>query len=54
MKQGLCVGAFTENPNGGKPILAGANVLALSFKDEKFDMGEIKVIGVMLTRYYYF
>lgn len=46
MKCGLSVVAFTENPDGGKPIIAGANILTLSFKDEKFDMEKIKVITI--------
>ncbi|XP_076686734.1 arylalkylamine N-acetyltransferase-like 2 [Andrena cerasifolii] len=37
LQQGLSVGAFVENPNGGKPILAGCNVLGLSYKGEKVD-----------------
>lgn len=35
--------AFTENVNGGKPILAGCNMLGLSFKEEEFDYNTIKV-----------
>ncbi|XP_043515593.1 uncharacterized protein LOC122531612 isoform X2 [Frieseomelitta varia] len=33
---------FTEDPNGGKPIMAGLNVLTLSFKDEKFNLDDMK------------
>ncbi|XP_071877516.1 arylalkylamine N-acetyltransferase-like 2 isoform X1 [Bombus fervidus] len=42
IKCGLSIVAFTENPDGGKPIIAGANILTLSFKDEKFDTEKIK------------
>lgn len=41
IKQGLTVGAFTENPNGGKPIIAGVNILSLSLKGEHFDSNQI-------------
>lgn len=37
LKHGLAVGAFVEDPNGGKPILAGANMLMLSLQGESFD-----------------
>lgn len=43
LKQGLSVAAFTENVNGGKPIIAGCNILGLSFKGEKLDYNVIKV-----------
>lgn len=43
LKQGLSVVAFTENVNGGKPIIAGCNMLGLSFKGEEFDYNAIKV-----------
>ncbi|KZC08772.1 PREDICTED: uncharacterized protein LOC107186893 [Dufourea novaeangliae] len=41
LAQGLTVGAFTEDPNGGKPILAGVNLLGLSFKDDDSNIDEI-------------
>lgn len=44
IKCGLSIVAFTENPDGGKPIIAGANILMLSFKDEMFDIEKTKVI----------
>lgn len=37
LKHGLTVGAFVEDENGGKPILAGVNVLMLCFKGDEFD-----------------
>ncbi|CAD1474771.1 unnamed protein product [Heterotrigona itama] len=45
INHGLSIAAFTEDPNGGKPIIAGLNVLTLSFKDEKFNSDEIKSKG---------
>ena len=42
LQQGLSVGAFVEDPNGGKPILAGCNVLGLSYEGEKMDYGSLK------------
>ncbi|KAK1120137.1 hypothetical protein K0M31_012861 [Melipona bicolor] len=41
INHGLYIVAFTEDPNAGKPIImAGLNVLTLSFKDEKFNLDE--------------
>lgn len=40
LKQGLSVGAFIEDPNGGKPILAGCNMLALSYEGEEHNSDE--------------
>ncbi|EZA48171.1 hypothetical protein DMN91_008313 [Ooceraea biroi] len=31
--EGIAVAAFTDNPDGGKPIIAGMNALGISFKD---------------------
>lgn len=50
IKCGLSIVAFVENPDGGKPIIAGANILTLSFKDEKFDIEKIKVIVTHFLR----
>lgn len=50
IKCGLSVVALTENPDGGKPIIAGANILTLSCKDEKFDIEKIKVIAAHFLR----
>lgn len=44
LKQGLSVGAFIEDPNGGKPILAGCNMLALSYEGEEHNSDEFAVI----------
>ena len=27
LKCGMCIGAFVDNPEGGKPLIAGANML---------------------------
>ena len=42
LQQGLSVGAFVEDPKGGKPIIAGCNVLGLSFEGEKIDYDSLK------------
>ncbi|CAK9797125.1 Arylalkylamine N-acetyltransferase-like 2 [Anthophora plagiata] len=45
MKHGLSVAAFAEDPNGGKPILAGVNVLTLAFEkveEDEFDCSSLK------------
>ncbi|XP_033335407.1 arylalkylamine N-acetyltransferase-like 2 [Megalopta genalis] len=52
LKEGLTVAAFVDDPNGGKPILAGMNVLMLSCKDEDVDMtiaGESKKAGQLMV-----
>lgn len=33
--QGISIAAFVDNPNGGKPIIAGMNILGVGFKDHK-------------------
>ncbi|XP_076235355.1 arylalkylamine N-acetyltransferase-like 2 [Calliopsis andreniformis] len=42
LQQGLSVGAFVEDPNGGKPILVGCNVLALSYEGENLEWIKFK------------
>ncbi|XP_017890655.1 uncharacterized protein LOC108631325 [Ceratina calcarata] len=42
LNEGLSVGAFIDDPNGGKPILAAANMLTITSKDEKFDTNILK------------
>ncbi|XP_054001068.1 uncharacterized protein LOC128888341 [Hylaeus anthracinus] len=37
LNQGLSVGAFADNPDGGKPIIAGANILGLTFEGESLE-----------------
>ncbi|XP_031826761.1 uncharacterized protein LOC116424468 [Nomia melanderi] len=41
VKQGLTVAAFVDDPKGGKPILAGVNMLLLSQKGEKENLDGI-------------
>lgn len=41
--EGISIAAFTENPNGGKPIIAGMNALGLDFRDHKDSISEYKV-----------
>jgi ribosomal protein S18 acetylase RimI-like enzyme len=33
--EGISIAAFTDNPNGGKPIIAGMNALGIDTKDQK-------------------
>nr|XP_012154305.1 PREDICTED: uncharacterized protein LOC100877011 [Megachile rotundata]XP_012154306.1 PREDICTED: uncharacterized protein LOC100877011 [Megachile rotundata]XP_012154307.1 PREDICTED: uncharacterized protein LOC100877011 [Megachile rotundata] len=40
LNHGLAVGAFTENPDGGKPIMAGVNVLIFCHVDDSTDFAE--------------
>ncbi|XP_043488747.1 uncharacterized protein LOC122515447 [Polistes fuscatus] len=35
LKQGLSIGAFVENPKGGKPEIAGANIIGVEIKDDE-------------------
>ncbi|KOC62775.1 hypothetical protein WH47_03759 [Habropoda laboriosa] len=42
LKDGLAVAAFTDHPNGGKPILAGVNVLTLTFEGKETDPNTVK------------
>ncbi|EFN65302.1 hypothetical protein EAG_07237 [Camponotus floridanus] len=42
LTEGISIAAFTENPNGGKPIIAGMNALGVDFKNHKNDLSEYK------------
>lgn len=44
LQHGLAIGAFTENPDGGKPIIAAVNVLRLCHIDDNMDFTESMVI----------
>jgi hypothetical protein len=33
LAEGISVAAFVDNPVGGKPIIAGMNVLGIGYKD---------------------
>ncbi|XP_071631320.1 uncharacterized protein [Temnothorax longispinosus] len=35
LAEGISIAAFTDNPNGGKPIIAGMNALGIDSKSEK-------------------
>lgn len=50
LNQGLSVAAFTANPRGGKPLLAGANVLELNRKGHKYDFSHLEVISSPFVR----
>lgn len=51
LKHGLSIAAFTENPNGGKPIIAAVNVLVLCHKDDKMEYGDSMVIFIIIRIY---
>ncbi|GAB1861422.1 N-acetyltransferase domain-containing protein [Camponotus japonicus] len=40
LTEGISIAAFTENPNGGKPIIAGMNALGVDFKNHKNNLSE--------------
>lgn len=42
LKQRLSVAAFAEDPNGGKPIIAGVNMLGLDVKDNETSSDDMK------------
>ncbi|XP_024888858.1 uncharacterized protein LOC112465524 [Temnothorax curvispinosus] len=45
LAEGISIAAFTDNPDGGKPIIAGMNVLGIRSKNEKdniYDYYEFK------------
>lgn len=41
IKQGLTVAAFSDDLEGGKPVLAGLNMLMLSQKTDSMDLDDI-------------
>lgn len=43
LTEGISIAAFTENPNGGKSIIAGMNALGVDFKNHKNDLSEYQV-----------
>lgn len=43
ISEGISIAAFTENPNGGKPILAGMNALGVDYKDRKDSISEYQI-----------
>lgn len=49
--EGISIAAFTENPNGGKPIIAGMNALGLDFRDHKDSISEYKV-GFFILKFF--
>ncbi|XP_012221783.1 uncharacterized protein [Linepithema humile] len=43
--QNISIAAFIDNPNGGKPIIAGINVLGVSIKGHKDGISEYKFMS---------
>lgn len=42
-KQGISIAAFADNPNGGKPIIAGMNALGVDFEKHKSSIDDFNV-----------
>lgn len=42
LRQGISVVAFAENPDGGKPIIAGCNILGVEFRDNEAGVKDFK------------
>ncbi|XP_018358704.1 PREDICTED: uncharacterized protein LOC108758322 [Trachymyrmex cornetzi] len=40
LAEGISVAAFIDNPNGGKPIIAGMNILGIEFKNQKKNLSD--------------
>lgn len=40
---GISIAAFTENPNGGKPVIAGMNALGVDNKNHENSISEYQV-----------
>ncbi|XP_020291915.1 uncharacterized protein LOC109858758 [Pseudomyrmex gracilis] len=47
---GISVAAFTDNPDGGKPILAGINVLFIEYKEKRDAILNCKVSNIVVHR----
>ncbi|KAF7383054.1 hypothetical protein HZH68_014903 [Vespula germanica] len=43
LKQGLSVGAFVDDPKGGKPEIAGANIIGFEIKDDDRSLDNYKM-----------
>ena len=41
--QGISIAAFTDNPNGGKPVIAGMNTLGVDVKNKKDSISSYQV-----------
>ncbi|XP_011700254.1 PREDICTED: uncharacterized protein LOC105457336, partial [Wasmannia auropunctata] len=51
LTQGISIAAFIDNPDGGKPIIAGMNVLGINAKGQKDVMADFQVsVKVPLIR----
>lgn len=46
LAEGISIAAFTDNPNGGKPILAGMNALGVDSKIEKDSISDHQVSSI--------
>ncbi|KAK2581577.1 hypothetical protein KPH14_002086 [Odynerus spinipes] len=53
LKQGLSVGAFVENPDGGKPEIAGLNVIGVEVKDDHRKVENYKITSLLAQKLIY-
>lgn len=43
LAEGISIAAFIDNPNGGKPVIAGINVLGVDSKNQKDSISDYQV-----------
>ncbi|EFN85759.1 hypothetical protein EAI_17503 [Harpegnathos saltator] len=51
LEQNIAVVAFVDNPNGGKPIIAGVNMLYVEFKEYEKNIEDIQFISKFSITY---
>lgn len=53
LAEGISIAAFIDDPNGGKPILAGMNALGIDSKIEKDSISGYEVSSIKLNLIFY-
>ncbi|XP_024867002.1 uncharacterized protein LOC112451574 isoform X2 [Temnothorax curvispinosus] len=53
LAEGISIAAFTDNPNGGKPIIAGMNALGIGSKSEKDSISGYEVSSIKFCKFDY-
>jgi len=48
LAEGISIAAFIDNPNGGKPIIAGMNALGVDVKNQKDSISSYQVNYIKL------
>jgi len=48
LTQGISIATFIDNPNGGKPIIVGVNVLSVEVKNRKPNIFNYQVSSINL------